>query len=653
VKNPNRHSLVILVLLLTLGSLPAAYGQITPSADAYTNTAAPTTNYGAKTLLDVDGASQITYIQFNLASVPVSASISKAALKLYVNSVSTAGSFNIDYVNGAWTEGTIDSSNAPPLGASIASNISVTTSAKNQYILVDITSALQAWLSGSEANNGIALVANGSFNATFDSKENTTTSHAPELDIAFAGGDGTITGVTTASGSGLQGGGTSGTLNLSLTTNCASGQILVWNGSAWACQTLKGGGTVTSVGLNAPSSDFTVTGSPVTSSGTLGLNWTVAPTSNNSANAIVKRDSGGSFIANNVTATGFLSSAAGAEILGSVGIGTGSPQAELNLNYNNQANSDTLLVGNSSSKGLRLRDTGVAVDLESIGVPLYTNWITQQPTYFGGLVGIGTAGPQAELNLNYGAAASYDTLLIGNNTSKGLQMRDNGSGVDLESIGVPLYVNFLTQQQINMGPAPDPSSLAALNVGAIHSVIAGHDYYNSAEFSNDVYVDGNLVVDGGLLVAGTKNFHIDHPLDPTNKYLNHASIESSEVLNQYSGNVVLDARGEARVEFPAWFGAINDDFRYQLTAIGAPGPNLYIAEKVRDNSFKIAGGMPGMEVSWLVTARRNDPYMRAHPYVVEQDKPERERGYYTDPSLYGAPKEQGILSKGQITAKKK
>ncbi len=41
--------------------------QITPSADSYTNTSTLTTNCGAKTLLDVDGATQITYIQFNLA----------------------------------------------------------------------------------------------------------------------------------------------------------------------------------------------------------------------------------------------------------------------------------------------------------------------------------------------------------------------------------------------------------------------------------------------------------------------------------------------------------------------------------------------------------------------------------------------------------
>jgi len=63
-----------------------------------------------------------------------------------------------------------------------------------------------------------------------------------------------------------------------------------------------GGGTVTSVGLSAPASDFTVTGSPVTSSGTLGLNWTVAPDTNNTANAIVKRDAFGGFSSGSIFA---------------------------------------------------------------------------------------------------------------------------------------------------------------------------------------------------------------------------------------------------------------------------------------------------------------------------------------------------------------
>ena len=49
------------------------------------------------------------------------------------------------------------------------------------------------------------------------------------------GGSGTLTGVTTGSGTGLMGGGLSGTLNLSLINTCSATQVLAWNGSAWAC----------------------------------------------------------------------------------------------------------------------------------------------------------------------------------------------------------------------------------------------------------------------------------------------------------------------------------------------------------------------------------------------------------------------------------
>ncbi|HWY55257.1 MAG TPA: hypothetical protein VNZ03_12385 [Terriglobales bacterium] len=59
-------------------------------------------------------------------------------------------------------------------------------------------------------------------------------------------GTGTITGVTTPSGSGLSGGGTSGTLNLSLLKTCSANQVLQWNGSSWACSS-AGTGTITGV----------------------------------------------------------------------------------------------------------------------------------------------------------------------------------------------------------------------------------------------------------------------------------------------------------------------------------------------------------------------------------------------------------------------
>jgi hypothetical protein len=69
--------------------------------------------------------------------------------------------------------------------------------------------------------------------------------------LSFAAGQtfpdtGTLMGVTTASGSGLSGGGTTGTLSLSLIKTCTASQILQWNGSDWACSSV-GTGTITGV----------------------------------------------------------------------------------------------------------------------------------------------------------------------------------------------------------------------------------------------------------------------------------------------------------------------------------------------------------------------------------------------------------------------
>jgi hypothetical protein len=154
-------------------------------------------------------------------------------------------------------------------------------------------------------------------------------------------------------------------------------------------------------------------------------------------------------------------------------------------------------------------------------------------------------------------------------------------------------------------------------------------------FSGNVQVTGNLSKGGG-------SFKIDHPLDPQNKYLYHSFVESPDMLNIYRGTVALDGKGEAIVTMPDWFEALNRDFDYQLTAIGAPAPDLHIAEEIAGNRFKIAGGMAGMKVSWQVTGTRQDPYANAHRIPVEEDKPADERGKYLHPTEWGQPDSLGV-----------
>ena len=176
--------------------------------------------------------------------------------------------------------------------------------------------------------------------------------------------------------------------------------------------------------------------------------------------------------------------------------------------------------------------------------------------------------------------------------------------------------------------------------------------YCDSSFDYAAILNGKVKITGNLEKAGG-SFKVDHPLDPANKYLCHSFVESPDMKNVYDGVVVLDNKGKAEIDLPDWFGIINTDFRYQLTAIGAPGPNLYIAEKISDTTtssnknknssrFRIAGGTSGMEVSWQVTGIRRDPWANANRIQVEEDKPTKERGYYLHPDLYGQPEEKGI-----------
>jgi hypothetical protein len=151
---------------------------------------------------------------------------------------------------------------------------------------------------------------------------------------------------------------------------------------------------------------------------------------------------------------------------------------------------------------------------------------------------------------------------------------------------------------------------------------------------------------GRVLVAGTLSksagaFRIDHPLDPAHKYLSHSFVESPDMKNIYDGVVTLDGDGTAVVTLPAYFEALNMDFRYQLTCIGGYAP-VYVAEEISANQFMIAGGTPGLKVSWQVTGTRHDPYANQNRIVVEEDKPAAEQGRYLYPAGYGQPSQKTV-----------
>lgn len=170
-------------------------------------------------------------------------------------------------------------------------------------------------------------------------------------------------------------------------------------------------------------------------------------------------------------------------------------------------------------------------------------------------------------------------------------------------------------------------------VDGLHVVGAGEYGVFASGRLGAGYFNGNVTVTGSLS-KGSGTFKIDHPQDPLNKYLYHSFVESPDMMNVYNGNALLDANGETWVELPSYFESLNREFRYQLTPLGGPGPNLYVAEEISENRFRIAGGAPGMKVSWQVTGVRKDPYAEVNRVQVEVDKPEGERGTYLHPDAY-------------------
>jgi hypothetical protein len=167
----------------------SAFAQAPPTDDSYSNGSNKNQKNGSNIFLVVQHGSD-TYIKFNLATLPPSPSIAKATLRVYVDAVVNGGSFDVYQLNSSWSENTLTYNNAPALGISATGGhpVAIIASSINQFVLIDITSLVQAWASGTIANNGIALAlttSNGSF--SFDSKESTLTSHHPELEIALNG----------------------------------------------------------------------------------------------------------------------------------------------------------------------------------------------------------------------------------------------------------------------------------------------------------------------------------------------------------------------------------------------------------------------------------------------------------------------------------
>lgn len=320
------------------------------------------------------------------------------------------------------------------------------------------------------------------------------------------------------------------------------------------------------------------------------------------------------FIGVGNNSTGIYTGTGGTGVAGTVAGGAGS-YGVMGTHYNGTNGDRFGILGSSEYGGYFQFNNNIRANLASATSGFYAQFNNSNIT----TIASATEGLFTQLNATTQTVAASETeafyasrgdknLLVGTNTTAGQFFHSNGNFTIINDGEVGVY-----------SECADPIGSGVIGVG----------------------FDWGVLSIGDLGATGTKAFHIDHPLDPENKYLNHYSIESPEVLNMYRGSVVLDANGEAIVTMPSYFDAINTNFSYQLTAVGAAMPNLYVASELTvGGEFKISGGVANKKVSWVVYAERNDEYVRQNPQSkqVEYEKPQQFKGKYLMPELYGQPK---------------
>lgn len=353
-----------------------------------------------------------------------------------------------------------------------------------------------------------------------------------------------------------------------------------------------GAGSVKSVGLSAPASDFTVTGSPVTTTGTLGLAWTVAPTSAAAANAIAKRDANGGFNASWLSVT--------------------DPTGARSAIYGESGSLGTGVVGNNTSSGVGVGGSSIS----GVGVS------GTSASYFGvsGGTNAGFAGVE-------GYSESSGSGVYGTSPSGYGVYGYSGTNAGIAGAGATGVYGY----------SPNGNALNGYTPGSSTTLLASNDGGGYAAWFN-----GSVEVDGQLSKA-SGSFKIDHPLDPANKYLYHSFVESPDMMNIYNGNVMTDAQGKAVVELPEWFEALNQDFRYQLTVVGQFAQAI-VAGKISNHRFIVRTDKPNVEVSWQVTGVRHDAWANAHRIPVEEMKKDQERGSYLHPELFGESPEKSVMA---------
>lgn len=265
-----------------------------------------------------------------------------------------------------------------------------------------------------------------------------------------------------------------------------------------------------------------------------------------------------------------------------------------------------------------------------------------QGTYNGSNYGVGVHG----LGYNGVNFKDLNTAFSTGNQDVGVYGSGNTAGVEGASVGgigvVGYNKNSSFAATTGIGNTYGVYGVANTIGGATVPTTRYGVYGNATGAATNYagYFSGNVQITGSI-AKGSGTFKIDHPLDPENKYLYHSFVESPDMMNIYNGNITTDGNGNADVQLPDYFNALNKDFRYQLTVVGTFAQAI-ISREVNNNLFSIKTDKPNVKVSWQVTGVRQDKYANAHRVIPEVEKEPEMRGKYLHAKEWGKSERQSI-----------
>ncbi len=389
----------------------------------------------------------------------------------------------------------------------------------------------------------------------------------------------------------------SGTLNLLYATGTASpaetglkisSKGLITFGSG---QIFPGTGAVTSVGLSAPASDFTVSGSPVKTSGTLNFAWNVTPTSTLTPNAIVKRDNSGNFGASIITANALNAA-----------------QVTLTDAFSVSSGEVTPLSASSSN-------TGATTIYSAATATTGTAWAVEGETFSSasnayGVYGYAASGTGSPRGVFGQAASNSGVGVFGQNS--GTESSVGSSEVALDGAGVwgdggtagasnfdiPGVVGTADDSNAGYFENNSVSNYPTLSVRADGSTTSPFFAFNGAHSCN---IDHS----GNLNCTGTKNAVV--PIDGGKRIVAMSAIESPQNWFEDFGSAQLNG-GSAVVALDRDFiQTVNTEREYMVI----PVPNgecrgLYVTNKTA-TSFEVrelGGGTSGIRFDYRIVALR-------------------------------------------------